>query len=128
MKDQYKAGLSMLIVLALSIGATGNRRSKVDTENSDRNLILASTRVQTPEVCGSINFTSQAQVDAFPSAYDCSDIIGNISISVTDITNLDSLTRLRSITGTLDIRVNPRLTNLHGLRGITSTGMLVIWV
>src|SRR5258708_16991269 len=129
MKNLYTAGALILIVFALSIRSTGYAFSKVETggrEDSGRNLITVMTTMDAPQVCGGINFTSQAQVDAFPATYDCSDIIGNISISGADITNVDSLASLRSISGSLAISYNPRLINLNGLRGITSVTTLII--
>src|SRR5258706_14248371 len=120
-----KLELPALIVLALF--STGSTRSIVgpgSREDSGRNLITAKTTMDAPQVCGGINFTSQAQVDAFPATYDCSDILGDISISGADITNVDSLASLRSISGSLTISYNPRLTSLNGLRGITSVTTL----
>src|SRR5260221_12461135 len=127
MMNVNKLELPAMIVLALF--STGNTRSIVgpgSREDSGRNLITVMTTMDAPQVCGGINFTSQAQVDAFPATYDCSDIIGNISISGADITNVDSLASLRTISGSLTISNNPRLTNLNGLRGITSVTTLII--
>jgi len=95
----HKIGLRMLIVFALYFLSTENALSKVGTSGRDgsgKNSIPSRTTAEAPQVCGGINFTSQAQVDAFPATYDCSDIIGNISISGADITNVDSLASLRS--------------------------------
>src|SRR5260221_12420707 len=125
----HKIGLRMLIVFALCFLSTENAFSKVGTggrDGSGKNSIPTRTTAEAPQVCGGINLTSQAQVDAFPATYDCSDIIGNISISGADITNVDSLASLRSISGSLAISYNPRLINLNGLRGITSVTTLII--
>src|SRR5258708_6181938 len=129
MKNLYTAGALILIVFAISIRSTGYAFSKVETggrEDSGKNSLPAKTTIDAPQVCGGINFTSQAQIDAFPATYDCSDIIGNISISGADITNVDSLASLRSISGSFTIRYNPKLTSLNGLRGITSVAGLEV--
>src|SRR5882757_9435516 len=99
MLKHYTGGLRMLIVLSLYIPSAGNVFSNVKPggrEDSGKSSIPKKTIVDAPEVCGDINFTSQAQVDAFPATYNCSDIIGTLSISGPDITNVDSLASLRS--------------------------------
>src|SRR5258708_25875589 len=117
MKDQYKAGMSMLIVLALSIAATGNRHSKVES-STKANSQLSTT-------CSGISLTSQAQVDAFPSTYGCSVINGGLTISGSDITNLDSLYSITQIDGDpggLSITGNPLLKNINGLSSLSNVG------
>jgi len=129
MLKHYTVGLRMLIGLSLCMPSAGNVFSNVKPggrEDSGKISIPKKTTVDAPHVCGDINLTSQAQVDAFPATYDCSDITGTLSISGPDITNVDSLASLRSISSTLTINYNPKLTNLNGLRGITSISGLVI--
>ena len=129
MLKQYTVGLRMLIALSLCIPSAGNVFSNLKPgarEESGKGSIPKKTTLDAPPVCGDINLTSQAQVNAFPATYACSDIIGSLSISGLDITNVDSLASLRSISSTLTISYNPRLTNLNGLRGITSISGLVI--
>src|SRR6266850_1946122 len=78
-----------------------------------------------PEVCyKNITLTTQAQVDAFPATYGCSEIAGTLTISGNDITNLDSLHSLTTV-GHLSIRDNGSLTNLDGLSGLSSVGETV---
>ncbi|MEL6988632.1 MAG: hypothetical protein AAGK97_12480, partial [Bacteroidota bacterium] len=70
--------------------------------------------------------SSQAEVDAFPSVCNCTSILGNLTVSGSDITNLDSLGSLISVGGNLEIISNSSLTNLNGLSSLDSVGNLSI--
>src|SRR5690606_27561829 len=52
---------------------------------------------------GNFTFTTQQQIDDFGTTYaHCTDItLGDISIYLNDITNLDGLSKVKTITGTL---------------------------
>ncbi len=77
-----------------------------------------------------ISFTSQADIDAFPSNYpNCVEIDGDVTIGYfqtcingsgtsTDINNLDSLYQLTSVHGNLIIALNSNLIDLTGLDGL----------
>lgn len=68
------------------------------------------------------HFTSQAEIDQFPSYFDtCTVIYGNVTITGNDITNLDSLIQIKYIAGSLDINSNPVLNSLTGLSNLDST-------
>ena len=68
-----------------------------------------------------IVFTTQAQVDAFPNDYPgCTIIDGNVGITGNDITNIDSLSQITKINGSLQILNANGLTNLDGFVNITS--------
>ncbi len=75
-----------------------------------------------------ITFTTQQQIDDFPSDYPgCTDIpgsvaIGNTGTSGTDITNVDGLSSIESIGAELSIFSNHSLTNLDGFSSLTSIG------
>lgn len=70
-----------------------------------------------------INFTSQAQIDAFPTNYPgCTTIEGSVIINGADITNLNGLSAIISIGGGLSINGNDVLTDLSGLDGLISIG------
>ena len=72
----------------------------------------------------SYNLDGQAAVDAL-GALNCDVIEGNLVISNgsgPDISNLDGLSGITSIGGSLNIELNFTLTNLDGLSGITSVG------
>jgi len=77
---------------------------------------------------GGITFTSQSQVDSFPINYPtCTEITGNVEITGSDITHLDSLQQVVRINGDLDIYTNPLLPNLIGLENINQvTGDILI--
>jgi len=70
------------------------------------------------QCAGDISLSTQAQVDAFPGTYGCSEISGTLTISGNDITNLDSLYSVTTI-GKLNISSNSNLTNLNGLAGLS---------
>ncbi len=74
----------------------------------------------------SIAFTTQAQIDAFPTNYPgCATMLYGITISESvpgNITNLNGLSQLTSIGGQLVIQNNTALANLTGLGALTTVG------
>jgi hypothetical protein len=73
-----------------------------------------------------ITFTTQAQIDSFPANYPgCTEIKGDVLIGEwngSDITNLNGLSVLNSIEGSLEIAFNIYLTGLSGLDNLSSIG------
>jgi len=70
-----------------------------------------------------VDFTSQAQIDAFPTNYPgCTNMPYTIDISGANITNLNGLSQLTSLTGNLRIH-NTMLVNLTGLDNIHSAAV-----
>ena len=68
-----------------------------------------------------ITFSTQSQIDSFPTNYpNCTQIEGDVTISGTDITNLNGLSVLTSIGGDLNIVSNPFLISLTGLEKVIS--------
>ena len=69
-----------------------------------------------------ITFTSQAQIDAFPTNYPgCTEIDGDVTIQGgASITNLNGLSSINSVKGFLKIRQNSSLTSLSGLDNLTT--------
>ena len=71
-----------------------------------------------------ITFTSQQQIDDFPSNYPgCTDIEGDVTIEEAndgDIINLDSLIQIFSVGGSLEIKSNSELISLHGLNNLNN--------
>src|SRR5260221_12049517 len=125
MKDQYKAGLSMMIVLTLSTLVTVSSYSKIGPgwNDSGRNSTQEKKTVHAPATCtGDVTLTSQAEVDAFAATYGCTVITGTLTISGNDITNLDSLRFLTRVEHDLIISNNPNLIDLTGLSSLTYAG------
>ncbi|MCB0844690.1 MAG: T9SS type A sorting domain-containing protein [Bacteroidetes bacterium] len=85
-------------------------------------ILLIANHLAFPQTCppGDYSLDSQAEVNAFPST--CTTVIGDLSISGSDITDLTPLSNLTSIGGSLLIQQNTSLTSLDGLDGITSVG------
>jgi hypothetical protein len=81
-------------------------------------LLTLSTTTASAQVCASLNLTTQAEVDAVS----CSSVTGNVTISGSDITNVDGLGGITLVGGYLEILSNIVLTNVDGLGGITSVG------
>ena len=82
-----------------------------------------------PCLLGDKYFSSQAQIDDFGTTYSyCTDIaLRNVIIQGTNITNLDGLANVTSITGNLLIQNNSQLTNIDGLVSVISiSGYLTI--
>lgn len=74
---------------------------------------------------GNVTLETQAQVNQFIVDYpNCTTINGYLGIggSASDITNVNALSNLTHITGSLDITQNPLLTNITGLSNVTSIG------
>ncbi len=71
-----------------------------------------------------ITFTTQAQIDCFQVNYPgCTEIEGNVTISGSDITNLNGLSVVTSIGGDLYIYYNDALTSLTGLNNINGSSI-----
>ncbi|MBX2892744.1 MAG: T9SS type A sorting domain-containing protein [Saprospiraceae bacterium] len=64
--------------------------------------------------------TSQAEVDAFPAS--CVNLTGPLTISGADISNVNALANLETISGNFFILSNPSLTDLSGLSNLTAVG------
>jgi len=72
---------------------------------------------------GEVVLTHQAEIDAF----NCEEVKGNLTISGDDITNLDSLSSLKKISGNLLIQKTINLKTIDGLSALDSiTGSLLI--
>ena len=69
-------------------------------------------------------FTSQAQIDDFGTTYaTCTNIsLGNVTISGSDINNLDGLANVSSISGFLNFLNNMALADIDGLNNLNSIG------
>jgi len=70
-----------------------------------------------------IEFTTQSQIDSFQINFPgCIEIEGMVSIRGSDITNLNGLSVLTSIGGSLEIKNAGSLANLDGLENVTFIG------
>lgn len=90
-------------------------------------LVISYTGIAQSCLPQGITFTSQAQVDSFQINYpNCTYVEGNVIINNlwfgTDITNLDGLSVLTSIGGTLRMQGNDYLINIAGLINVHSIG------
>jgi len=88
--------------------------------------ITASSQPCLPE---GITFTTQAEIDNFQTNHpNCTEIVGDVTISGNDITNLNGLSVLTAIGESLFIGHNNAIINLTGLENLTSIGgYLNIW-
>jgi hypothetical protein len=72
---------------------------------------------------GNYYFHTQNDIDSFLTDYpDCTELEGDITISGSDITNLNGLSNVTDIGGALHINDNDTLSNLTGLESLTSIG------
>lgn len=81
------------------------------------------TQAQCP--AAAVTLGSQAEVNSFPSDYPgCTVLPVSLTITGGDITNLNALSVLTSLSGTssLDLVDNPALTSISGLSNLTSIG------
>lgn len=70
-----------------------------------------------------ITFSSQPQINNFQSQYpNCTEVGGDMIITGANITNLNGLTSIISIEGSLVIECNPELTGLSGLNNLVYIG------
>jgi hypothetical protein len=68
-----------------------------------------------------IIFETQAQIDSFQTNYPgCTEIEGNVTISGSNITNLNGLNMIIAIGQNLDISYNDALTSLAGMENLSS--------
>ncbi|MFC2101983.1 T9SS type A sorting domain-containing protein [Bacteroidota bacterium] len=68
-----------------------------------------------------ITFTTQSQIDSFQINYPgCTEIEGDVTIDGNQITNLNGLSVLTSIGGSLTVKYTETLTSLGGLDNVTS--------
>jgi hypothetical protein len=82
-------------------------------------LTLVYSKPSNAQVCqGDITLSTQAQVDGFA----CTQLIGNLTISGDDVTNLNGLSSLRRIQGQLLITNNANLITVDGLPALDSIG------
>lgn len=85
-------------------------------------FLLMSLGIANAQTCGvgGLTFNNQASIDNFNTNNPgCTQIAGPVTISGSDIVNLNGLSAITSITGDLTINNNPLLTNLTGLSGLT---------
>jgi hypothetical protein len=88
-------------------------------------LMMINAVAQPDQLANGIKFTSQAQIDAFQSAFPGSvKIGGDVTISGPDISNLLGLTVITSLGGGLTITDNPKLSSLSGLDNIIDSSIL----
>lgn len=70
-----------------------------------------------------LTITSQAQLNSFLATYpNCTQINGDVVIDEVNISNLDGLVNIVTITGALEIREVPALANLNGLQNLQTVG------
>ncbi|MBK9733780.1 MAG: T9SS type A sorting domain-containing protein [Saprospiraceae bacterium] len=79
-----------------------------------------------PCLTGNLIFTTQAEIDNFPNL-GCTQIVGNLTISGANITNLNGLSTITSISEALIISDNLMLADLSGLDGLVSLSSLQVY-
>jgi hypothetical protein len=73
---------------------------------------------------GNITFSSQTNIDNFPIDYPgCATISGNLTIQSNNITNLNGLSSITSITGNLRFNNADMLSDISGLSNLTMVGL-----
>lgn len=72
---------------------------------------------------GNIILSTQSEVDNFAAIYPgCTNIQGDLSITGSEITNLNGLEHLSSIAGSFDISYNTPIVEITGLNNLTTVG------
>ena len=99
--------------------ASGEKSENSKSINDHPDYWIIEINEVADQVCtGDVTLSSQAEVDAF----NCTELIGNLTISGGDITNLDKLSSLRKVSGVLRIENNPDLITVDGLLALASVG------
>ncbi len=76
---------------------------------------------------GNVAFGSQSQIDGFAAAYpNCTELLGEVTIQGSSITNLQGLAQLELFTGGLGISNCPSLSSLNGLENVTTVDYLQV--
>lgn len=110
-------GLFTLLQAIAQLGLTNVDISNNGTGCTADEIIAGGACI--PKVCeGDVTLTSQAEVDAFS----CNEIVGSLTISGDDITNVDALSSLRFLRAGLIVENNPNLQNLSGLSSLITVG------
>ena len=105
----------------LLAGASYSNVSEDKSENSKggSDYWIVELKPGADQVCtGDATLSSQADVDAF----NCTELVGNLTISGSDITNLNNLASLRKVSGVIRVENNPHLTTLDGLLALEAIG------
>lgn len=76
-----------------------------------------------PVRCAGGSIESAADAELYRG---CAAVSGNLRVSAPELEDLSALSRLRVVTGTLEISGNSRLDDLSGLEGLHSAGALLI--
>jgi len=111
------AGLAVVALAACGESATQPHQ----VPEPDRVLLKAASSSEITTLCvGNIFLESQVDIDAF----NCTHVTGNVSFwtSIDIVTNLDGLSELQSVGGSLTIAYNANLLNVDGLSSLTSVG------
>jgi len=86
-------------------------------------IIIPATAISQPCLPDGITFSTQEEIDSFQTDYpNCTEIQGDVTISGVYINNLNGLSVLTSLGGTLRIYYNDALTSFSGLANLTSIG------
>jgi hypothetical protein len=73
---------------------------------------------------GQFTLSTQAQVDAFPTNFPgCINLTSKLTITGTDIVNLNGLNAIETTANSIEIINNPLLASLNGLTNLTSIGV-----
>ena len=84
-------------------------------------LLLSSLNIQAQTTySGDLIFNSQADLDSFPSNY--INVMGNLFIQNSDITDLTPLNNIQSIGSDLVVSGNSNLTSFDGLNNLIAIG------
>lgn len=86
-------------------------------------FVLLSTILKAQCPAAGLTLSNQSQIDNIAIQYPtCTTINGDVIITGNNITNLNGLAGITTITGALEVRNNPALTSLSGLQNLTSVG------
>ncbi|MGK4567497.1 hypothetical protein [Flavobacterium sp. 3HN19-14] len=85
--------------------------------------VLSSPVVFSQCPAGDVTITNQADIDNFGTTYPaCTTISGVLTVSGSDITNLNGFANITTVTDYIDFSSTPLLTSLSGFNNLTSAG------
>jgi hypothetical protein len=116
------AGAALAVLAAACVGCAASRDGHLYDAKVAR-LSERTVSIGAAVQCRGGTLQSAADATAYVT---CDRVTGDLLVTHSSLSSLDVLSRLRSVSGTLEISDNPELDDLRGLTQLSSVGRLVV--